>query len=152
MEESNLSTENMQYDLLALTSLKSAAKWSKFLAILFIIAGAFIGIIGIGYSTFLPALTSSLNNNPFSQLSGGIGIAVSIVYLVIAFVYIMIGAKQMKFAKSTIQGIEMQEAGLLSTGFENLASFFKIQGVIAIIAISFYGFAILIALIGVTMS
>ena len=76
-----------------------------------------------------------------SMSSGMISALISFVIGVVLFVFLM------KFSRKTKSGLESNEGYLLNEGFSGLAVYFRIIGIVLIIAIIFFLFA-LMALLG----
>jgi hypothetical protein len=122
--------------------LLKSAKWGKFLAILgFIVTGlmVFAGILMSFVLNMLPEEMVPLNM-PFSAS------LISIVYIVVAGIYIIPVIFLNSFSNNTIKAINQSDTGLMTTSLRNLRNLFVFVGVSTIVILSFY--TILLIIIG----
>ncbi|MBF6640893.1 hypothetical protein IVB69_05335 [Flavobacterium sp. J49] len=138
--------ENQNFGLQLQTAaqdyLRESAKWSMFLAIL--------GFIGIGFMALMAILMTSAMSmmpempGPFGAIKGFI----SILYLVLAILYLFPIYYLYKYADSTKKALNSQNTELLTTAFSNLKSHHKFLGISAIVVISLYILAAVVVVIG----
>lgn len=123
--------------------LLTAAKWTKFLCIVGSIGIAFIVIFGI----FLLG-AGTLASSMFSDMPFG-AVAMGILYLVIAALYIYPIMKGFQFASCAKAACLSDDENELARGIKGLSSLTQFLGIITIIFLVIYAFVILFALIGV---
>ena len=130
-------TESAKADLL------TAAKWSKFLCV--------VGSIGIAliviFAIFLFG-AGSLATSMFSEMPFG-SVAMGILYLVIAALYIYPIMKGFQFASGAKAACLSDDENELARGIKGLSSLTQFLGIITIIIMVIYAFVILFVLIGV---
>ncbi len=123
--------------------LREAAKWAKFLSIL--------GFIGIGFLV----LGSFFIGAAMSAMYGGLGIpglssgAITVFYLVIAVIAFFPVYFMYKFSVDTTNAINANNTEILASGLGYIKSYFKFNGIMAIIALSIYAFIFIIMIITV---
>lgn len=123
--------------------LLTAAKWTKFLCIVGSIGMALIVIFGI----FLLG-AGTLASSMFSDMPFG-AVAMGVLYLVIAALYIYPIMKGFQFASGAKAACLSDDENELARGIKGLSSLTQFLGVITIIFLVIYAFVILFALIGV---
>lgn len=121
------------------------AKWSSFLAVIGFI---FSGITIVGAFT----IGSAMETNPqLSEMLGQLGsigkILFTIVNLVIAFAIFYPSLLLFKYSSNAKQGVLYGEQDSLNEAFSKLKSLFKYWGILVIIFISLYIFAIVSSII-----
>ena len=121
----------MKLDLL------SAAKWAKFLCI--------VGCIGVALmliaSIALVALGSKLGGAFPGSAIGGAGMG--LLYLIIVAIYIYPLIKGFQFANATKAACLSDDAAQLARGFAGLRSLLKFFGILTIIVLVIYVFALI---------
>lgn len=123
--------------------LLTAAKWTKFLCIVGSIGMALIVIFGI----FLLG-AGTLASSMFSDMPFG-AVAMGVLYLVIAALYIYPIMKGFQFASGAKAACLSDDENELARGIKGLSSLTQFLGIITIIFLVIYAFVILFALIGV---
>lgn len=123
--------------------LLTAAKWTKFLCIVGSIGMALIVIFGI----FLLG-AGTLASSMFSDMPFG-AVAMGVLYLVIAALYIYPIMKGFQFASGAKAACLSDDENELARGIKGLSSLTKFWGILTIIILVIYAFVILFALIGV---
>lgn len=123
--------------------LLTAAKWTKFLCIVGSIGMALIVIFGI----FLLG-AGTLASSMFSDMPFG-AVAMGILYLVIAALYIYPIMKGFQFASGAKAACLSDDENELARGIKGLSSLTQFLGIITIIFLVIYAFVILFAFIGV---
>lgn len=123
--------------------LLTAAKWTKFLCIVGSIGMALIVIFGI----FLLG-AGTLASSMFSDMPFG-AVAMGVLYLVIAALYIYPIMKGFQFASGAKAACLSDDENELARGIKGLSSLTQFLGIITIIFLVIYAFVILFAFIGV---
>ena len=123
--------------------LLTAAKWTKFLCIVGSIGMALIVIFGI----FLLG-AGTLASSMFSDMPFG-AVAMGVLYLVIAALYIYPIMKGFQFASGAKAACLSDDENELARGIKGLSSLTQFLGIITILILVIYAFVILFALIGV---
>lgn len=116
-------------------SLISSTKWAKFLLILGAISVALLTIL----SLFLFAGASYIDSYAQTPISGILGV----IYLVAAAIMIYPLIKGFNFCNATRKACETNNEAELYRGFDNMHSFLKFYGIIAIILLVIYALAII---------
>jgi hypothetical protein len=125
---------NVSIDLEAKEHLRMAALWAKIIAV--------IAFISAGVSL----LSSFLGNKSGVQMIGsffGSLVGVTISVIVNIFLY--------RFASKTIQGLVGNNQQEFSAGIDNLRNYFKIIGIILIIALSLIALLFIFLIIGTSV-
>lgn len=119
--------------------LLEAAKWGKFLAITGYVLMGLLVLVAIVMTVAMSAL---------SQVAGsGFPMAlVGLLYILLAGIYYFPVTYLYKFSVQMKQAIQIQNEGLLTSGFQNLKSLFKFLGIFTIVLLSLYGLALIIVL------
>lgn len=133
--------ETMKADLL------SSAKWAKFLLILGAIGVAFLFVMGI----VMIALGGTLpifNPAAPAPFMGGVGIAIGVVYVVLALIMIYPFAKGFQFANGVKAACKTGSEAQLARGFAGMRSYLKFNGILAIIVLVLYAIIALLGFVG----
>jgi len=119
--------------------LHTAARWANFIAI--------IGFIGAGFIALMALIILVSGTAAMSQLSqaggpgailGAIGAGgMTIIYLLIAVFYFFFAYYLFRFASSAKKAVLFNNNLEMSKSIESLKSFFKLWGIVTIIAIAF---------------
>ncbi len=123
--------------------LLTAAKWAKFLCIVGSIGMAFIVI----FAFFLLG-AGSVASSMFSDIPYG-AVAMGVLYLVIAALYIYPLLKGFQFANGAKAACLSDDENELARGIKGLSSLTKFWGILTIILLVIYALILLFALIGV---
>ena len=126
----------------AKVDLLTAAKWTKFLCIVGSIGMVFIVIIAI-FLLFAGSMVSSM----FSDMPYG-AVAMGIMYLIIAVLYIYPLMKGFQFANGAKAACLSDDENELARGIKGLSSLTKFLGILTIICLVIYALIIIFALIG----
>lgn len=120
------------------TSIKhiaEVAKWTKFFAILGYITIGFLIVIALFMGFVLPSLNQDMqSSNPAIQYP----IVFSIVYLLIAALYLYPSINMNRFANKVKEAINKKDSIQLEEGFGDLKGALKFMGILTIIFISLY--------------
>ena len=127
----------------AKADLLTAAKWTKFLCIVGSIGIALIVIFAI-FLFGAGTVASSL----FSEMPFG-AVAMGIIYLVIAALYIYPIMKGFQFASGAKAACLSDDENELARGIKGLSSLTQFLGILTIIILVIYALILLFALIGV---
>ena len=134
--------ETMKADLL------SSAKWAKFLLILGAIGVAFLFVMGVAMivlgGTF-PVLNPA---TPAPPCFGGLGIAIGVIYILLALIMIYPLAKGFQFANGVKAACKTGSEAELARGFAGMRSYLKFNGILAIIVLVLYAIIAILGLVG----
>jgi hypothetical protein len=121
--------------------LLKTAKWGKFLAILGFIVTFFLFLAGILMSFVLGMLPDEMIplNMPFSPR------VFSVIYIVIAGIYIVPVIFLNSFCNNAIKAIENSSTANLTVSLKNLKNLFVFVGISTIVILSFYTIILIIA-------
>ena len=127
----------------AKADLLTAAKWTKFLCVVGCIGIALIVIFAIFLFGAGTVASSMFSDVPFGA------VAMGIIYLVIAALYIYPIIKGFQFASGAKAACLSDNENELARGIKGLSSLTKFWGILTIICLVIYALVILFALIGV---
>ena len=144
--DSNLGGGSLDLTQEAIGYLKTTAKWANFLAI--------IGFIGVGFmvlaALFVGTFMSSMSD--FSEISpligSGFGLAMTILYLIIAALYFFPTLYLYRFATKTKAAIRDYQTHNLTEGLKNLKSSFKFVGIMIAVILGLYALILVFAIVG----
>lgn len=145
MKEENLSLNNTMINVLT-----SIAKWTKFFAILGFICCGLLIIVGVFYTTILGNISSILpqqagmNNAMASSITGGMGVVVAVIYILLSLLYFFPAYYLLKFSSNMKTALLNYDNSTLEKAFSYLKSHYKFIGVVTIVVLSFYSFMLLI--------
>ncbi len=146
-ENSNLYAENtngLHVDNEAKMYLAETSKWAKFLSI--------IGFIGMGLMVVMGFFMGSIMSN-YAGLMGmpeteGIMMgSISLIYILIALLYIYPLWKLYQFADLSKQALVTNDSTLLTNALEAQKSMFKFMGIWVIVVLAIYAILLVIALV-----
>lgn len=124
------------------------ARWQNFLGILAAIGAGFIILAGLMFLVMGIAFGSEMSDDlPFGQL-GGVG--VSIVggsYMLLSVIYIVLAVYQIRAAKNLRIWAATDREENLTEGLKNTKSFFKFNGIMAIVGIALYVILIIVMIV-----
>ncbi|WP_412463926.1 hypothetical protein [Flavobacterium mekongense] len=126
----------------ALDYLRESAKWSMFLAILGFVGVGFLALMAIIMTSVMSAMPET--PGPFGAVKG----IVSILYIVIAVIYLFPIYYLYRYASNTKKAIYSKDSALLTDALGALKSHHKFLGIAAIIIISLYILMAIIMVIG----
>ena len=117
--------------------------WSKFFAILMIIAGGLMGIV---------AILSLFGFSALDELGYGLGMGalMFLIYGSFAVFYIVPAIWLLNFSNRTRKGINEKDESEFAEGFRNFGRYYTFWGISSIIILSIYALAILIGIIGLS--
>ncbi|GAB3926376.1 DUF5362 family protein [Mucilaginibacter myungsuensis] len=117
--------------------LQQAAKWASFLAIMGFIGAGLIAVMGIFAGTMMAAMSAmpGAMSNPVIALMGPF---IGAAYFVVAIVIFFINLALYQFASRAKKAIGFADSAILTSSIAKLKSFFKLKGIILIVAIILY--------------
>jgi hypothetical protein len=124
----------------AVQSLQETRKWTTFFGILGIILIVIMLIISLIMALVLPFLNETVDT-PFPPA------LMSIVYLIIAGIYILPVIYLMRFGSFSRKALSVSSDQMLGQAMKNLALHFRTVGIITIVMISLYILAIILMVI-----
>jgi len=137
--ENNLPIENKLLNNTEINSyLMEASKWGQFLAIVGYVMMGLLVLVAI-VMMFAMSVVSQVAQSKFPLWMLGL------VYILLAGIYYIPITYLYKFSVQMQKAIQMQNEGLLTSGFQNLKSLFKFMGIFTIVMLALYGLALLIA-------
>ena len=137
--ENNLPVENSMMNNMEIKSyLMEASKWGQFLAIVGYVMMGLLVLVAI-VMMFAMSVVSQVAQSKFPLWMLGL------VYILLAGIYYIPITYLYKFSVQMQKAIQMQNEGLLTSGFQNLKSLFKFMGIFTIVMLALYGLALLIA-------
>ena len=143
MEAENTPIEQPKQELtiteMAAGYINETRKWAQFLAIL--------GFIGTGMIAIMAIFAGSM----FSGMVGAGGIAITVLYLLMALVYFFPSLYLFRFSEKSNRALYKKDSDELEAAMGNLKSTFKFYGIAAIIVISFYLLFFIFAGVGAGM-
>jgi hypothetical protein len=150
MESLDLLSNDLQVTPQAQNYLTESARWGKFLAIMGFILCGFMVIIAF----FIPVVLTQLPpyNTMSSDLSSGMKVGMTIVYLILALLfffpcfYLYKFSVKMQTAAKTVSQDNFEESLM------NLKSMFKFYGIFTIIILSFYALAFIVGIVAAAVS
>jgi hypothetical protein len=142
--ETTTETKKIEIDHEIISNLNSTRKWTMFLAILGFIFLGFIIVFGLIAGTFLSTFKSN-------EVNLGIPESLMIIlFIVIAAIYFFPVYFLFQFSRHTSKAVETLDKQDLNKAVKNLKAYFTYIGIMAIVVISIYIMAIIIA--GASMS
>ena len=150
MENLDLLNNDLQVSPVSQTFLNEAARWGKFVAIIWFI---FCGLIVI-LAFFIPTLIMNLPpyNQIASTMTSAMSVGLTIGYLLLSLLvffpclYLYKFSVKMKVALGSVS----QES--FETSLQNLKSLLKFYGILFIILLSFYALVFIIGMLGLAMN
>jgi Family of unknown function (DUF5362) len=140
MESSQSSIFDLQIDEQSRLHLLETAKWGKLLAIVGIISGGLIALVGLMFMVAGPIFSGMESMRAFSG-------AIGIVYLVIGVVWLFPSFKLLRFSSNMPAGINKSDQLLVTEAFANLKSCFKVWGIMTLVLIIFYALAMVAVMV-----
>jgi len=149
-EQASIPPPVLILDAEAQSYLQEAGKWAKFLAIMGFIFCGFILILAIFIGTVFSVISKFSPNPAVSALPAGVGAFMSFFYILIDVLYIFFPYYLLQFANKIKRGIMFSDSASVTAAVGKLKSFFKLWGIVTIVAVSFYLlFFLIILVIGV---
>ena len=144
MEETSTAKSNefnsMELNSKSVGHLNEARKWSFFLSIM--------GFIGVGFMVLAALLVSVIFSFiSDSTLSTGLGIGISVLYLIIAALYFFPVYFLFNFSTKAKKAVQSGDSNILTESIRNLKSHYKFVGIMTIIMLVIYPVIIMIAIL-----
>ena len=122
--------------------LLETAKWQKVVGILMAICTALLAVLGIVFICFGSVIgASSLEG--FEAFGGAAGAVAGVIYLLCALLYFFFTLYLLRSAKNLKAWGQSDDEEALSNGLKNTKSYFKLNGILAIISFVLVGIAII---------
>ncbi|MCD0489220.1 DUF5362 family protein [Pedobacter sp. MC2016-14] len=121
------------------------AKWTRFLAVIGFVFSAFTAMFAFSAPGILSTLATVEPTNPLLQLGSE---ALMLIFLIFALLYFYPSLLLFNFASAAKNAVLYADQEGLSTAMNKLKSFFKFWGVLMMVLILFYLFAILLSIVG----
>ena len=131
-------------DQTAATSLSETGRWSRFLSV---IAFIFIALMALG-GIFGASILSGMGNSYGSPMPAGMGVAMGLVYLVIAALYLYPTVALYRFGKLISPALNNQDQQLFNEALRHLRNVFKFMGMLTLVVLGIYALIIVFAIIG----
>lgn len=146
MEEHELTKSNFVLTDESESFLKETAKWAYFLSILGFITVGIIVLMALFLGTIMSTLGSLGGNSMGGSMSmmGNIGGIITVIYLIIAILYFFPVYYLFLFSSKAKAAFRNNNNELLNESFQYLKSHYKFIGIMALIAIAFYGIILLV--------
>jgi len=142
-ELSEFESLNAELTNTSISYLKESAKWGRFLSILgFILSGLMI----LASLFMMTAFSSFPGGADFGPMGALPGVAMGLIYILIALLYLLPSLFLFRFSKNTLQAINSSNSSQITTAFKNLKSMFKFMGIAAILFIGLYVIGIIVAI------
>lgn len=139
-----MENQNLELNQVATDALRESAKWSMFLSIL--------GFIGIGFmvlfSVFIGIFMAAMPDNEMGNFPFPMKGFLSLIYLVIALVYVFPVFYLYKYASGMKNALNYKNSNDVANAFVYLKSHHKFLGIAAIVIISLYILIFIVAIIG----
>jgi len=119
----------------AVADLLKTAKWANFLAIIGFI---FTGIMAIAAFSIGTLFTTMMAGTPVGLIIGGMGVTVTIFYLIVAAICFILNLFLYQFAARTQKAFIHDDSSLLDSGIHRLQSYFKMIGIMVIIELGLF--------------
>ena len=141
---------NLSRNSTALQSLKTAGKWSRFLAIIGFVSIAFLVIFGLFFGTFMNAFMSNMptNTQGAENLSAIPFAFMGIIYIVMALVMFFPVYYQFNFGRKITLAIKHHDEVTLTDALNNLGKHYQYIGILTAIFLGLYTLIFLSTLLG----
>lgn len=133
-------------DEVAKAHLLETARWTRFLAVLYLIV---TGLLLIGGILTAFAIGNSANN---AITAAGIGIGMVLVYVLFIAIYFYPVWALYKFSRLMKESLQIANQQQFNEALKYQKNMFKYLGVLVIVLLSVYGISIVFMLIGVVFS
>lgn len=127
----------LQIDQQSISYLGETARWAKFLSIVgFVLCGLMV-IFALFAGSILATFSKFGNTDAFSSTMG-MGVFISLLYIVIALLYFFPCLFLFNFSAKMQMALRNNDQTNLNVAFGNLKSCFKFVGILTIVFLSFY--------------
>jgi hypothetical protein len=147
--ENNLLNNGIQLNEAAIGHLSETAGWAKFLSVLGFIYSGCIAIAGLVAGFAVSGLGGNYALRSSRVTQGGV---MALLYIAGASILFFTCLQLFRYSKKITQAINLSNPGELENACQHLKLYFKLAGVIAIIALIITGFAIAGLFIAATFS
>ncbi len=135
-------------------SLLSASKWAKFLSIVGFASTGLLVVLSIGFIVAGHAIDEVLYDNAYSMqtmyTSRMPGMMFGVTYIIMAVLYFFPCLFLFRFAGRTKDAMLSGTQASLSTGMRNLKYLYQYTGILTIVGLVFFVFAIIILIIALS--
>ena len=149
METQHLLDTDLLIDSMTKTHLKETAKWAKFLGIIGFIYSTLIALGAIFSGSLIAGMSGSYNRSSGGWMAGG---GVALVYLLFAAVCFFMSYYLFRFAQKTQVALLSNDQPVLNESFKNLKIYFRLAGIVTIVAIVFSILAVIGIIFAATFS
>ena len=143
MNEGNVLATRLEIDDIGYDHLVETAKWAKFLAIVGIILSSLLALIAVFAGTLMGMFIPSEVGQSISTVS------ISIVYILIAAVYLFTSIYLFRFAVKMQNSLGLNDQDQFNAALSNQRIFYRIIGIIMIIYLVIIALAIVIMVFAV---
>jgi hypothetical protein len=126
--------------------LLETAKWQKVVGILMAISTALLAVLGVVFICFGSVIGAS-GLEGFEAFGGAAGAVAGVIYLLCALLYFFFTLYLLRSAKNLKAWGQSDDEEALSNGLKNTKSYFKLNGILAIISFVLIGIVIIVAAI-----
>ncbi|HTN19627.1 MAG TPA: DUF5362 family protein [Pelobium sp.] len=139
------SNNSLKFETKTKNILAEIAKWGKFVSIIgFVLCGILL-IVSVAIVFLGDQIGAQLT--AMGQPANAVNSTTGIVYAFIAVLYYFMAKHIYDFSVYMKQAVQYDDQESIDYSFDRLRAFFKFIGVLAIIAIGFYGFAFILTLL-----
>ncbi|RYF88947.1 MAG: hypothetical protein EOO03_07170 [Chitinophagaceae bacterium] len=136
----NLLNEDLQVDSIAHAHLKETAMWAKMLGIVGIIISVIFAVLALFAGTFLENMSGGIG------YTAGMGVMISIIYLIIAGINFAISLFIFRFATKMKLALQTVDQENFNSSLYNLKLVYRIAGIIVIIYLAFVILALVVGI------
>jgi hypothetical protein len=148
--ETELTTPAAQPQLVlgpeAQSYLREAGKWANFLAILGFIICAIILAVSFSIGGNIAKMATTVPG-PMAAFVAGMGGIISVVYILMDVIYFLLSLYLYQFANQIKKGIMFTDNVQVTSALGKLKSFFKLWGIVTIVALCLYALAIIVVIV-----
>ncbi|HEY0677384.1 MAG TPA: DUF5362 family protein [Chitinophagaceae bacterium] len=152
MEQNTSNLFELHLDQQSTSYLSEAARWGKFLSIVGFIMCALIVLVGIFAGSIMATAFGSMSGGDAAGLTGGMGVGMAIVYVLLALLYFFPCLYLYRFATRMQVALRSNDQQNLTVSFMNLKACFKFVGILTIIILAIYALVLIFAVLGATMA
>lgn len=146
--ESNNRLFSFSIDEMAARYFSETGRWARFLSIIGFVFIALLALGGIFGATVLGSMGSMGMGGAFSA---GAGVAMGLMYLLIAALYLYPTIALYRFGKLIRPALNMQDQRLFNEAIRNLRNVFKFMGVLTLIVVGLYALIFIVGILGATL-
>ena len=148
-EEKEKSRDTLHLDPVGRDLLQGAAKWAKFIAIVSFVFCGIIALLALTAGLWFGAARSSMSaaSDAMGIFSMGSGVFTA-MYLFYAGIYFIFAFYLYRFADKALRALTIQDGAALNESLGALNSYFRIQGVLLIVALAFLALAVVLVFVG----